>query len=68
METQRTIREMKKSRTDRMIAGVCGGLGAHTALPSWLWRVLILASLCLGGFGVIIYLLLWVFMPAADRP
>ena len=59
------MREMRKSARDRMIAGICGGFGEYTPLPAWLWRVLFLTSIFVGGIGVIAYILLWIFMPSA---
>jgi len=44
-EILRSLREMKKSSQDRMIAGICGGFGEYTPIPSWLWRVVFLTSL-----------------------
>lgn len=33
---------MKRSRTDKVIAGVCGGIGKHTGINPWLFRILFL--------------------------
>ena len=33
-----SVRNLRKSATDKKIAGVCGGFGEHTPMPSWLWR------------------------------
>ena len=55
--------EMRKSATDRKIAGVCGGFGSFTPVPSWLWRVLFVTSLFFGGIGLIAYIVLWICMP-----
>lgn len=57
------LRAMCRSRTDAMLAGVCGGLGEHSPIPAWVWRVLFLITVPMSGFGVVMYLLLWVFMP-----
>ncbi|MBS0387210.1 MAG: PspC domain-containing protein, partial [Proteobacteria bacterium] len=46
------------------IGGVCGGLGAHTGLPSWAWRVIFCASVFYFGIGLLFYLLLWIFIPS----
>ena len=35
------LKNLKKSHTDKMLGGVCGGLANATALPSWLWRVIL---------------------------
>jgi phage shock protein PspC (stress-responsive transcriptional regulator) len=60
------LRGMRKSSGDKKLAGVCGGLGQHTALPSWLWRVVFLSTIFIAGMGLIAYVALWIFMPAAD--
>ena len=47
---------------DRWIGGVCGGLRRHRAGVLGL-RLLIAALTLFGGFGVLVYLLLWIFVP-----
>jgi phage shock protein PspC (stress-responsive transcriptional regulator) len=64
-EVVRKLRNMRKSAQDRKIAGICGGFGEYTPLPSWLWRVLFLTSIFVGGVGVIAYIILWICMPSA---
>jgi phage shock protein PspC (stress-responsive transcriptional regulator) len=64
-EVLKKLREMKKSAQDKKIAGICGGFGEYTPLPSWLWRVVFLTSLFLGGVGLIAYIILWICMPSA---
>jgi phage shock protein PspC (stress-responsive transcriptional regulator) len=57
------LNQLRRSRSDRLFGGVCGGLGRYTDTPSWVWRVLFcLAVICL-GFGVLLYCLLWLFVP-----
>jgi phage shock protein C len=57
------LQRLSKSRDDRWIGGVCGGFGAHTEIPSWLWRILFCLLFFCFGTGLLIYILLWVFMP-----
>ena len=57
---------LRRSATDRMIAGVCGGLAEYTGIDVVLWRVAVVALTLLGGSGVLFYALLWVLMPAAS--
>lgn len=57
------LRKLAKSRDDKWIGGVCGGLGKYTPLPSWLWRAIFCGIFLFMGAGLIIYLLLWGFMP-----
>lgn len=64
-----SIRNLKKSSTDKKIAGVCGGFGEHTPMPTWLWRALFLVLIFVWGVGLVAYIVLWICMPAADdRP
>ena len=59
------LHRLSRSATDRVIGGVCGGLGAHTGLPSWAWRVIFCISVFYFGIGLLFYVLLWIFIPAA---
>jgi phage shock protein C len=54
-----------RSRTDRMIAGVCGGLARWLGWSPTVVRVLYVAlSVLSAAFpGILIYLLLWIVMP-----
>ncbi len=61
------VNALRRSSTDRWIGGVCGGLGAATGLASWIWRLIFAVLLLFGGTGLIVYLLLWIFVPL-DRP
>ncbi len=64
--------EARRSATDRMAGGVCGGLADHTGIDAVLWRAGFVALTLLGGSGVLLYLLLWVLLPppvaGADEP
>ena len=59
------LRELRKSARDKKIAGVCGGFGEYTPIPSWLWRVAFVTTLFAGGMGLIAYIILWACMPSA---
>ncbi len=54
---------LRRSRSDRWIAGVCGGVARATAVESWVWRLLFAVLLLFGGVGIVIYVLLWIFVP-----
>jgi phage shock protein C len=57
------IGRMRRSRDDRWLGGICGGIAKQTGMESWIWR-LVFAVLCfLWGTGALLYILLWVFMP-----
>jgi phage shock protein C len=61
-----SVRNLRKSATDKKIAGVCGGFGEHTPMPSWLWRALFLLSVFLWGVGLVAYIIFWICMPPAE--
>jgi phage shock protein PspC (stress-responsive transcriptional regulator) len=56
--------QLRRSRTDKVIGGVAGGLAEYTGVDALLWRVGAIALTLAGGSGVIIYVLLWLLMPA----
>ncbi len=61
-----TLRDKKlyRSKTKKILGGVCGGLEDYTGIDTVLWRV-IFVLLCLpGGLpGVIPYLIMWIIVP-----
>jgi phage shock protein C len=59
--------QLRRSGTDRMLGGVCGGLADHLGIDALLWRVGFVALTLAGGAGVLVYLLLWVLMPPAPQ-
>jgi phage shock protein PspC (stress-responsive transcriptional regulator) len=52
----------RRSRSDKVIGGVAGGLADYSGVDALLWRVGLVA-LALAGPGVPVYLLLWLLMP-----
>lgn len=57
-----------RSRTDEKIAGVCGGFAEYLELDSTLVRLIWLALLFLGGWGLIAYIVAWIVMPLEPEP
>ncbi|MBV9789091.1 MAG: PspC domain-containing protein [Chloroflexi bacterium] len=58
---QRTLR---RSRSNRMITGVCAGLGEYFGIDPTIVRIIFLLMLLPGGVpGPLIYLILWFVMP-----
>ena len=57
------MNRLRRSRSDRWLGGVCGGLAQVLGLAPWLWRLMfVLLALC-AGTGFMAYLLLWIFVP-----
>lgn len=58
------INKLYRSQTDRMLGGVCGGLGQYLGLDATLVRIFfVLLALAGHGIGVLLYILLWVIVP-----
>nr|WP_315391598.1 PspC domain-containing protein [uncultured Duganella sp.] len=57
------ISRLRRSRSDRWIGGVCGGLGRVSGIEAWIWRLLFVMFVLTFGFGLAIYILLWIFVP-----
>ncbi len=55
--------KLYRSASDRMIAGVCGGLGKYFSVDATLVRLVFLLLLFLGGGGFLLYLILWIVVP-----
>ena len=55
--------KLRRSRTDRWLGGVCGGLGRVSGVESWVWRLVVALAVIFAGFGIFIYLLMWIFIP-----
>ncbi len=62
-------RPLLRSRTNRMIAGVVGGLAERFRIDPTLLRVIyVVGSIVSAAFpGILVYLLLWVLIPEADQ-
>ena len=70
-EPASALSRLHRSFADRWIGGVCGGLGEQTGIPAWSWRILFVLAAFLHGVGVLMYVLLWIFVPvqaAAVQP
>jgi phage shock protein C len=63
---QPTARRLTRSREDRWLGGVCGGIASYTGVDATLVRLLVAVGTIL-GFGTLIvaYLVAWVLMPEA---
>jgi phage shock protein C len=60
-------RKLYRSRTHRVIAGVCGGLGGYFDIDPVLVRALFVVAALGGGFGLLMYIVLWMVIPEEPR-
>ena len=57
------VNGLRRSRLDRWIGGVCGGIARTTGLDSWVWRLIFVVLFLAFGSGILVYILLWIFVP-----
>ena len=63
--------KLTRSESDRLLVGVCGGLGEHFGIDATIVRIGFVLLAVFGGSGVILYLALWLIVPreaTADAP
>jgi phage shock protein C len=60
---QTAQRRLYRSATDKMIAGICGGLADYFNMDPVLMRVLFVLFALVGGPGILLYIILWIVMP-----
>ena len=54
---------LHRSRDDRILAGVAGGLGRHLGINAWWIRLAFLVLAFFGGFGLLVYVAAWLVIP-----
>lgn len=55
---------MVRSFTDRLLGGVCGGLGASFRINAWFFRLIfVVGAFATGGAAAILYAALWLALP-----
>lgn len=60
--------KLRRSKSDRMVAGVCGGWARILGVEAALLRILLVAATIFGvGTPVLVYAACWILMPE-DRP
>jgi phage shock protein C len=56
---------LRRSRRDRVLAGVCGGLGQFFGISAFWFRLAMIIAFIPGGVpGLLIYFLLWFMIPS----
>jgi phage shock protein C len=58
------VNTFRRSRTNRVFGGVCGGIARSTGMEAWVWRLLFAALFICAGVGLLLYVLLWIFVPS----
>ncbi|WP_028104460.1 PspC domain-containing protein [Pseudoduganella violaceinigra] len=61
------IGKLRRASHDRWLGGVCGGIAQQTGIESWIWRLIFVLVATCAGFGGLIYILMWIFVPTDDQ-
>ncbi|OLE26661.1 MAG: hypothetical protein AUG44_12345 [Actinobacteria bacterium 13_1_20CM_3_71_11] len=62
--TETSYKQLRRSRTDKVVAGVCGGFARYLGLDPVVVRVLyVIATFLTGGALLLGYLVIWLVMP-----
>lgn len=60
--------QLRRSRNNRIIAGICGGFGDFFGIKAFWFRLLFFILFLPGGLpGLVPYLILWIIIPKAKR-
>jgi phage shock protein C len=59
-------KRLKRSKTNKVIAGVCGGVGEYFNVDPVIIRIIMLILVLGAGTGVVAYLIAWLVIPEED--
>ncbi|KTD18904.1 PspC domain-containing protein [Legionella jordanis] len=62
-QLSRQNRKLYRSRKEKMIAGVCGGMAEYFGIDPTFVRLLFVVCVLLGGSAILAYLILWLVVP-----
>jgi phage shock protein PspC (stress-responsive transcriptional regulator) len=60
------LRALRRSRSDRVVAGVLGGMGRRLGVDSLVLRIVTVVLAIFGGVGILAYAAAWLLIPAED--
>jgi phage shock protein PspC (stress-responsive transcriptional regulator) len=65
VKINRELKKLRRITDEAMVGGVCAGVAYRLATPTWLVRLIWFATVACAGFGLGLYILLWIFVPDA---
>ena len=60
-------KRLYRSRTDRMLGGVCGGIAEYFGVDPTLIRLLAVVLIVAGGAAIIAYIIAWIVIPEEPK-
>ena len=64
---KKSIKRLYRSRTDKILGGVCGGIAAYFNIDPVIIRVLWVLFLFMGGAGILAYIVAWLIIPLEQK-
>jgi len=68
LDKRRFLEDWTRPRKGRQFVGVCAGIARQMAIPVTLVRIAFVLLTVIGGYGVLLYLALWLLMPWEPKP
>jgi phage shock protein C len=62
-----TYKKLYRSETNRVLAGVAGGLGEYFSIDPTIVRLIFVLLTVFGGGGVLVYIILWILIPSENN-
>lgn len=63
MENENIGRSLSKSKDNKLVAGICGGIGEYLDFDPQIVRIAFILLGLMFGIGIIIYVILWIGIP-----
>ncbi len=61
--SRQPLTPLRRSTSDRLIGGVCGGIGRRYGIDPVVLRVVFVVGILVSGVGLLVYLALWLLLP-----
>jgi phage shock protein C len=63
VQQKKLTKRLYRSRKDKILGGVCGGMGKYFQVDPVFCRLLWVLALFLGGAGILVYIIAWIIIP-----
>ena len=63
MESNKKVKKLYRSKKNKVIAGVCGGIGEYFNIDPVIIRLLWTLFIFVGGSGILAYIIAWIIIP-----
>ncbi|WP_113698953.1 PspC domain-containing protein [Nonomuraea lactucae] len=65
--SEQNIKQLRRTRNGRIIAGVCSGVGEYVGIDANLIRIALAIATLFGGLGIGVYAIGWLLLPEEGR-